>query len=223
MKVVVNKCPWTGKLFESSSKYAAHLKKVRLDLRFEREKARLAAEFDEFLKGLYILDTTDAIAEWLTENYMKISMHFGPRWEAKKPYYPTADDYVEFEISTLKFNQKCPTTHSAPIGQKHTGWGKDSPHVPEAGWEGTIRLRPKGNVYRKHLVDSDHLRRIGINTGSGGGSEELLSYSLILYTKDFPGLRRRAAAHVILRDHSRPGLDSNGNILQKGDSKNLFA
>jgi hypothetical protein len=221
MKVIVNKCPWTGKLFECSSEYAEHLKRTRFDLRFKREQSKLALEFDEFLKSLYCLDTTNAIAEWLTANYMKIAIHFGPRWEAKNPYYPTASDYVEFEISNLNFNPLCPTTHTSPIGQKETGWSSESPHVPEAGWEGKIIIRPKGNVYRKHLIHSDHLKRIGINTGSGGGCEEKLTYSLILYTKDFPRLRLKAAAHVILQNHGYPGIDSNGNKIQAKNS--LFA
>lgn len=224
MKVTVDKCPWTGKLFEDPKKFAKHLREVRAEQRHAREKVRLAAVFDEFLKPLYLLDSTDAIAEWLTQNYMVVARHYGPRWggSGRKPYVPTAEDYVEFELTGMRFGRECSTTHSAPKGQRTTGWSKNSPHIPEPGWRGRITCRPKGNAYKRDLFDTDHLKHLGINTGTGGGGPESLSYDVTLFTKDFPGLRRIAAAHTILKDHNRPGLDSNGRVIDESKPQPLF-
>lgn len=219
MKITINKCPWTGKLFESDEAYASHLKSLRHAMRSSREKARLALVFDEFVKPLYGLDTSDKIVDWLNENYMKVALHFGFRFaDRKKPYVPTKDDYVVFEFSNLKFSPDCPTTHCVPRGQRTTGWSSDSPHIPEPGWRGRITIRLYGNAYHKDLFDTDHLKKIGINTGGGGGCSEKLAYELTLFTKDFAGLRKRAILDKILRDHNRPGMDANGERLVKGDA-----
>lgn len=219
MKVTVDKCPWTGQLFEDPKLYASHLRKLRREQQYKRDQARIAEKFEEFLAPLYQLNTTDEIAAWLTENYMAISGHFGPKWSNRRRYIPTADDYVVFEIRPLAFNPTCATTHSAPRGQKRTGWSKDCPHVSEPGWQGRIDIYRKGKVDAKDLFNTDHLRAIGINAGSGGGGSEHLSYELTLFNKDFPKLAIRAGAHETLKAHGEPGLDSNGNKIDQGKTK----
>jgi len=215
MKVTVYKCPWTGKLFEHGAPYGEHLEKLRTKQRWEREKARIDAMFDEFVAPLYQLETTDQIAHWLTKHYMKIALHFGPRWPGRKEVIPTASDYVVFEIPPLTFKRECSTTHCAPIGQRTTGWHRETnPHVPEAGWYGKIIMHSQGKAYNIGFCDSDHLKKIGINTGGGGGSGGKLSYELTLFTKDFPKLRLKAAVSEILQEHGRPGIDSNGLRLE---------
>ena len=222
MKATVDKCPWTGKLFEDRIKYAKHLKSVRNELKLNREKARIQANLDNMVAELYGLGTTDEIAAWLTANYMKIAKIKGPRWASRKPYILTDDDYVEFEIPPMTFSERCSTTHCAPLGQKHTGWHRETnPHVPEAGWRGRIILRPKGNAYHREYVETNWLKELGVNSGGGGGGPDKLSYELTLFTKDFPKLRIKAAANQILQDHGRPGIDSNGNVLEK--PRGMFA
>jgi len=144
MKITAYKCPWTGKLFEQRKAYAKHLKTIRKDQREVRETARLATQFSGFVAPLYQLGTTDEIAQWLTENYMRIALHFGPRWPSRKRYVPGEDDYVKFFIPPMHFSAKCPTTHASPFGQKNTGWSDE--HVPEAGWRGDIHLYPQGKA-----------------------------------------------------------------------------
>jgi hypothetical protein len=222
MKVTVDKCPWTGKLFEDPAAYRKHLRSVRTEQKFKREKARLAAKFDEFVAPLYQLGTTDEIAAWLTEHYVKIALHFGPHFPTRKPYIPTEEDRVVFVIDPLLFDHKCSTTHAAPLGQKHTGWSKDNPHVAEAGWRGKIHLFPKGKLKANRLVETDHLRCIGINTGSGGGRDDHLRYELTLFIKDFPRLRIKAAVNEIYKSHGKRGLDSNGKILEEKVSQPRF-
>jgi hypothetical protein len=213
MKILVHKCPWTDKLFEKPKAYAKHLKALRAEQRFVREGKRIAASFNQFVAPLYQLKDTDDIADWLTKNYMQIAQHFGVKFSYRKLTVPTADDYVEFVIRPLRFEPNCSTTHAAPFGQRHTGWSKDSPHVPEAGWKGYIDIYPKGKA--RNWFNSDHLKKIGINTGSGGGSDDHLQYDLIIFTKDFPRLAARAAANQILREYGKPGIDSNGKVWEE--------
>ena len=219
MKVTVDKCPWTGKLFEDRKKYAKNLKEVRNELKLNREKVRIQANLDNMVAELYQLGTTNEIADWLTKNFMKIAKIKGPRWASRKPYILTDDDYVVFEIPPMTFKADCSTTHCAPLGQKHTGWDREkNPHVPEKGWRGEIILYPKGNVYNREYLDTNWLKEIGINSGGGGGGPDRLRYELTLFNKDFVKLADLSAKSMIFRENGYPGFDSNGDELQQSKS-----
>lgn len=81
------------------------------------------------------------------------------------------------------------TTHSAPIGQKTTGWSQ-TPHISEIGWNGRVQI-----AYSNKNLDtfgSDVFRYISIKSGSGsynGGKEQGLykcNYGSSLFIKDLP-------------------------------------
>lgn len=211
MKITVHKCPWTGKLFEEPKKYRKHLKEQRLIQQHRREKARLKVIFKEFVAPIYEMINTDLIAEWLTENYPKIFLHYGPGFRSshlKNPRFESGDKVI-FRIFDGTYSERCSTTHNAPLGQKTTGWG--NAHIPENGWKCRIELTFEGRGYQ--LVDTDHLKYIGINTGTGGGGDEHLEYDMTLFTKDFHGLRKLAQLDHLIRLDNRRGYYSDGKEI----------
>lgn len=217
MKVTVHKCPWSGKLFEDPKKYRKHLRTVRNEHQLLRAKKRATVEFHRSCAQLYEARTTDEIVSWLDENFMRVALHFGPSWKSsrlKGP--PTEADRAFFEFTNMRFKENCSTSHSAPKGQKTTGWGRrgsgDDIMVPEQGWYGRIKARFEGDAY--HYFDSDFLKNIGINTGSGGGGYDSLAYEVTLFTKDFPGLRKLSLLNQLAINDGKRGLDSNGKLLE---------
>lgn len=212
MKVTAHKCPWSGKLFEDPKKYRKHLRSLRTEHQLLRAKARATAAFHQSCALLYQANTTDEIVEWLNENYLQVALHFGLGWKTRKGVVPGPADRVSFSFENVYFKEKCSTSHAAPIGQKHTGWGRlgsgDEIVIPEEGWYGRIRATFEGNAY--DFFDSDHLKNIGVNTGSGGGGNNSLAYEVTLFTKDFPGLRRLSLLNQLAINDGKLGLDGNG-------------
>lgn len=218
MKITVHKCPWSGKLFEDPSKYRTHLKGLRDEQRDKREKARLAATFKEFVAPIYDMLTTDLIAEWLTENYPKIFLHYGPGVRSTRMKNPRfgPDDKVIFSIKPGTFKERCSTTHNAPLGKKTTGWRDE--HIPEPGWTSRIDITFEGNGYK--FFETEYLKYIGINTGCGGGSEKSLGYDLTLFIEDFRGLRHLAMlSHMTNAKSYRQGYTSDGKEIQTREKR----
>jgi uncharacterized C2H2 Zn-finger protein len=197
-RIVVRKCPWSGKLFEDDAKYVAHLDNLRAKQREQRELVRLKKTFKRKIAPLYKLDSLDKIQEWLNENIYWICAHqanisaSGPR--TKKPR--TTGDTISIEFIRPVFNKACRTSHSAPFGQKNTGWYDE--HITEHGWTGSILISFTGDGY--YYFDSNYLCAIGINTGSGGGGSRTLKYGLTLFAKDFKGLARAATLEKLARE-----------------------
>ena len=207
MKISVNKCPWTGQLFESDRKYANHLKKVRADLRHAREQARFEASFQQSLQDLYQSLSTVEIVDWLNKNYVRVAYHYiGKNINPK--CILTAGDSIRFEITPMRFEERIATTHNAPLGKKTTGWHPNSPVVLSPGWRGRINIFFTGKAYGKIGFESNYLKNIGICTGGGGGGPDGLSYDLILFNEDFPKLHRLSVTNRIRRCNQQPELFS---------------
>lgn len=98
------------------------------------------------------------------------------------------------EIDSLKMYKGsmgyCRTTHSAPIGQKHSGWS-NTKHIGEIGWNGRVQIVYKGNN-SPNFHCPDILEIISIHGGSGGfngdhkGNLYKLNYDSEMFIKDLP-------------------------------------
>lgn len=210
MKVMVNKCPWTGKLFEDDKAYQSHLRRLKAERKRAEEQALAIEQFEASCGPLYQLGTTDEVAAWLTANYSRVYERFGPKWSSQKKIKHTSNDRVLITFGDLHFNHVA-TTHHAPIGQKMTGWSKDCPAVREPAFQGRITATFEGRGYE--MFDSDHLKKIGVNTGSGGGGPDHLSYEVVLYLKDFPRFKSLHMLNLLLeRNGRKTRMDSNGTI-----------
>lgn len=199
-KVTVNKCPFTGLLFEDDKEYRRHQRKVRLHRKMDEERFQFAQQFDTWIQELYQQPTFDDIEAWINTNYHLLGRHVGYRcnhWYRVGDKYrlPAPDDYSTIEFKYMTF-EELSTSSRAPIGQKTTGWGREDGYrehhqYKEFGWNGRIIIKHFGRGYE--FFQSDILRAVGIHTGSGGGAPFESKYDVTLFAKDF---RKMAAPEV---------------------------
>lgn len=199
-RIVVRKCPFTGKLFECDSQYTAHLAQVRIKLRAEREAARVAVNFKEFCAPLYTLASFQEIEDWLNGHVFQVMDYLRRTNEAswysrilKKGSFTSADG-IKIKLTSFKWGMQS-TSHSAPFGKRVTGWGSSSPHILEKGWHGYISIEMSGRGY--DFFNSSCLKKIGINSGSGGGNSNRQKYDCILYADDFPALATATTRQLV--------------------------
>ena len=126
-------------------------------------------------------------------------------------------DTIRFQISDASVEQRIATTHNAPLGKRTSGWSKDSPVQHEPGWRGRITIKFTGKAYNKRVFDCDHLKKIGICTGSGGGGPDTLGYDLTLFMDDFPKLRRLALLNEIRIALGQPELYGDITFIEPTD------
>lgn len=187
MKLIVNKCPHTGRLFEDDAAYNRHMRKLQKLKRHDAERVAFMKHFDDFMAPLYQLPDFDQIAEWLSENWFFYARHFGYRstmWGYEHIYaFPNPEvDKVEISIFGMKFEEKVNVFNQTPKGR--LPYRDVDRGMNEFGWRGRIEIRHEGESYK--FFKSDQLRNIGIHTGCGSGSPKKSSYELSLFASDFP-------------------------------------
>lgn len=200
-KMLVRKCPFTKKIFETRSGYRKHLLKlrkarnavrnVRLDRQLAREvimtalnKVRTLAELVAVVPEQY---TNMMIADY-GSNVGKIDMAKQIRM-------------VHFELGTMRYSDQTSNTHACPRGGE-TNWGGRKPDVPRGypGFSGNIKFAlmvPKD--FDGWFSDFNRvLGRYGIHTGTGGGrgkspeGAQQYYYDVKVFLDDFAGLK----AHI---------------------------
>lgn len=206
-KVTVRKCMFSGLLFESDAAYLKHLNKLRDEQRFKRERARRRANLDEFVATLHNAASLQEIEDWLNANIHDIVdfhsdiVEYGvPR--RRKPRRP--EDTITIKLTGMKWKE-CQTTHCAPKGQTTTGWARDTPHVPEWGWNGRVTITFGGRGY--DYFNTDYLKFLRVHTGSGGGGSQEQAFSVTIFAKDFEVLGKKKLRHEAIKKLS------DGNIL----------
>jgi hypothetical protein len=163
------------------------MRKMQKLKRWDAERVAFMKQFDSFMAPLYDLNTTDAIAEWLSENWLIYARHYGYRcalWGYDYIYdLPNPEtDKVQINIYGIKFSDRINTFNQRPRFRL-SNYDSDR-GMTEFGWEGKIEIAHEGNSYK--FFRSDQLRNIGIHTGSGGGGPKTSRYELKLFASDFP-------------------------------------
>lgn len=189
MKITARLCPWTGRLFREEE-YAKHLKVLRKAMREDRQMKKAISQLDQKINQIFKLDNFQNIEDWLNANLLDI-IHTIRAMNNERPLRRRKrdegiSDVITVHLLNMRFIEKCETTHSAPRGQKTTGW-RDA-HVPEAGWKGRIRLYFEGRA--GELFETSYLKKMGVNTGTGGGDDDFREYELTLFAKDFRVMAR---------------------------------
>jgi hypothetical protein len=197
MKILVNKCPHTGALFESDSKYKAHIAAINRKKRSDAAHKKLVDEFKSWLlnEKLSITDT-DMVLPWVLKNQHALmdaanSNLLGyRRWGDK--FYPT-DEIKTLKFDNITYSRMVSNSHSCPEGGV-TYWCGRADGAPR-GYPG-FKFRFSATAYREKRYNgqypfSDLLDAIGIKTGSGGGGNENWGYDGTLWLSDWPGLQQQ--------------------------------
>lgn len=198
MKVVVNKCPHTGRFYEDDREYARHMRKMQKMKRHDAERVAFMKHFDEFVVPMYLLRSFEEISEWLTENYWTIARHFGyrcNRW-GYDHIYRVPDprvDKVRINLMWMKWDEKIPTYHQTPRGQHCYERGR----YYDYGWKGDVKIEFEGQAYE--FFCTDHLKMLNVNTSSGGGGPKNSSYGCYLFGKDFPKMMAQRVYEKMIR------------------------
>jgi hypothetical protein len=191
MKVSVNKCPCTGKLFEDDKKYANHLQMLRRERAKDKAEQRVKNGFAEWLaEEKNKLVDPDMIAPWILENQQKLMIACNVlkmgMWDSER-FYPKTDEFTKFEIK-VKWNNNVSNSHSCPKGGVTNWWPRDnSKPTGYLGWQGQVW----GTLVRnkKHMSSypySNIFELLDLHTGSGGGGNAQWSYELKIFADDWP-------------------------------------
>jgi hypothetical protein len=184
MKILVNKCPDTGTLFESDQAYKTFRQ------RFLRQKRALAVkEKSEQEVQSLIKDFQDTCAsfseleEWLTQpTTLKTIM--------KHSRVESTLDHVQF--IHMRFSDACSNSHAAPKGGE-TNWhrNRDKP-LSYPGWQGRLKYTTN---YDHISLTSGFFRILGVHSGAGGARDGHSEYDVTVFQSDWPMLE--FTAHLL--------------------------
>lgn len=188
MKILVNKCPDTGTLFESDREYKTFRQ------RFLRQKKALAVQVksdqqvETFIKDFQeTCASFKELEEWLTEPNTVTTIMSHSRVESIANFH-----FPQVEFTLMRFSDSCSNSHSAPRGGE-TNWYRLK-HKPQGypGWQGRIRYTTS---YEHMHLTSSIFRVISVNTGTGGAWDSYSEYDVKLFQSDWPMLE--FTAHLL--------------------------
>lgn len=197
MRVQVRKCRFTGKIFEEKDlkKYAAHLKKLRVELAEARKIERTKKTFKAWLtKEKKKIKHPDEIPAWFLKNQRTImdgaNAGFGDRPFKSDKFFST-DEFTKFVFTGIRYNKNASNSHVHPDNGVGNWCGKDSGKpTGYKGWEGHADGTLKRNKNHSGSYPySAGLNAVGIKTGSGGGGNENWGYGITIFLDDWPGLK----------------------------------
>lgn len=198
MKVVVNKCPHTGALFEDDSEYATHMRSMQRKIAEKARDQKIKDTWRDWISNeKKAIIHPDMIIPWIIDNLdrIKIAYNTGIRskrmtgWSSDKVY--DSDKFDKLEFVNLQYSNNVSNSHVEPedgVGN-WCGRNKDKP-TGYPGWHGRIRgsfIREK--KYNSCYPYSDLLNLVGLKTGSGGGGNESWGYDVSIFVLDWPGLK----------------------------------
>jgi len=178
MKILVNKCPDTGKLFESDQEFKQFRRRHLAQKKADENKGKADQLIQESMMAFQeSCDTFSELEVWITKNTKKIISH------------SCVDLASDLKFKHLKFydmqlSDAVNNSHSAP---KHgvTNWYRDS-NLPRGypGWHGRLQYTAS---HTSGNINSSFFRLLRVHTGTGGGHINC-SYEVKLFQSDWPGL-----------------------------------
>lgn len=198
MKVLVNKCPDTGNLFEDDREFRLHRQKL---LRAQRKQEKFNLAQEEFNKWLNSekekVKSIEDVAPWflLNQRVIMYAVNAGYKtgWQYRGWDKFVPEDVFTALLITGKYEKVISNSHNCPRGGV-TNWCARDPNLPKGypGFKTRVTgklIRPKG----KHgtYPYSEALHIVGIHTGTGGGGNSDFSYSGELFLDDWPGLKEQ--------------------------------
>jgi hypothetical protein len=199
-------CPWTKKIYATKRGYVKHLKTLRTN-RIHARYRRLRHQ--RKLEDMRNQPNFDSVINWI---------HLNPEvfWENAKQYEWTSDAArwdkirdsftVTIQHLSLIYSDRVSNTHDCPLNGV-TNWSgrdtfEDGTIKPRGypGFNGTIIFKTS---HEPLSFSSNIFKGTGINTGSGGGGNNIYRFSVRMFLDDWPGIAKtiQAAKEQHERDH----------------------
>jgi hypothetical protein len=198
MKLIVNKCPHTGLLFECDKKYKNHIRILSNARRKEEKRKNEGDKFNAWLTTEKArLAHMGDILPWLLTNQKTLfaalnSKHLTTsHWAGK---FFDDDKYTNLEFTQVRYSKLVSNTHSCPEGGVRRNWyiSEDPPPEP-MGYPG-FEFRIEGSLSRSPRYTGEYpttslLEGLRIHTGTGGGRNEWWGFHGSIFIADWPGLQ----------------------------------
>jgi hypothetical protein len=200
-KVIVRKCPKTGKVFFGDDEYAKHIIALRKNLNEERAYKRERELVRE--RVWYAIDNITSpkvLVEYINKHFHDIVIAYNGANPA------VIEAIKEMELSDFRFEnmfyrEHCSNSHNAPRDGVTNWSGDQDKPTGYPGFYGRVRYKlrnePRFNDKRLKLGSgnvinirvNDALKYIGVRTGGGGGGSEY-SYEVTLFLSDFRAMKK---------------------------------
>jgi hypothetical protein len=194
MKIVVNKCRITGKIFEANrtDEYRTHLLELRAELRANRALTRFIAQFNDWLtKSRATVSTLQEIPDWIISNRQYLIKAFNKICcngiYASDRMYPSDEiEYIQIRSSHYAENiglmYRChEVVPSPPLSHED---------VYHGGYAGRIECCLRRQPQRDgNYPMSRFLSMVGVYTGTGGGGNSRSEWVFHIKVSQWPGIR----------------------------------
>lgn len=197
-------CPWTNRIFSTKNAYVKHLRVIRTDRIHRAIRARIRDKiFDELINQ----DSFQKIIEWIETHPDFIFDTMFPygrdRWN-KDISQIRNQFWVKVTHIDVDWSDRVSNSHSCPRGGV-TNWGgngtlKDGSLAPRGypGWGGRIEFHTSHDL---GFGVSDCFKRLGIHTGTGGGSGgNRYGHDVKFFASDWPGLEKIRTFEILRGD-----------------------
>ena len=196
-KILVRKCPRTGKLFQSDAEYRKYIRALRKRTNITRATLRSRKlAISEVRDEIARLTSIDQIECYVTEAFSKIMIAYNGGRDPKVHAILNKVRIKDFKLD-VSFMERCSNTHAAPRDGK-TNWGGLKEDLPRGypGFGGNVSYKiindpEEEDIGRLCMRHNDALKFAGICTGGGGGrGEDSWGYGVTLFLSDFEGLKK---------------------------------
>ena len=198
MKILVNKCPDTGELFEDDKAYKNHRRKILRAQKKQEEFSLAQAEFNKWLDTeKEKIHNIDKVAPWFLANQRIImdAMNAGYKtgWNYRGWDKFVPEDIFTKLVITGIYRPELSNSHNHPRNGV-SNWCGRRDDLPKfyPGFKirvsGTLERPPRQNYKYPY---SDALNLVGILTGTGGGGNSDFGYDGEIFLDDWPGLKEQ--------------------------------
>lgn len=195
-KILVRKCPKTGKLFESDAEYRKYIRALRKRTNTTRAALRYRKRaISEVRSEIARLTSIHQIECYVTKNFSKIMIAYNGSSDPKIHDILRKVRIKDFEL-VVSFMERCSNTHCSPRDGE-TNWScKDDKPSGYPGFSGTVSYKiindpEREDIGRLCMRHNAALGFAGINTGCGGGRGNGWGYGVTLFLSDFEGLQKQ--------------------------------
>lgn len=190
MKITVDKCPHTGKLFEDNAEYLKHLSRLNSQRQRDKKRKEKMDAIDAWIaEEKAKITRVEDIPAWVVNNQVKLmeACNFkGPMWYDGN-FYP--DDFLQkFVFENIKFQDPLSNSHDAPKGGVTNFSRVAGKPIGYPGYQvrsiGSLKRRDR----RQGFPIKNLYRLLDLHVGTGGGSNNEWGYDIRIFISDWPGL-----------------------------------